>query len=247
MRATTIHAPRDIRVSDVPDPVISRTDRRDRQGRRRLHLRLGPVAVPRRERHHAGRHDRPRVRRRRRGGRRRGDARSGPATSWSCRSATATTPAPHCRAGVQSACVNLGLHRERPGRVHPGRTRPRAAWSRPTACPTTSLIPSLLTLSDVMATGWHAAVAAGVREGGTAVVVGDGAVGLCGVLAASVMGAETVDRDVAARAAPGDRPRRSAPPTSSPSAARRAATRSRRSPAASAPTPCSSASAPTRR
>jgi threonine dehydrogenase-like Zn-dependent dehydrogenase len=54
------------------------------------------------------------------------------------------------------------------------------------------MIRSLLTLSDVMATGWHAAVAAGVREGGTAVVVGDGAVGLCGVLAASVMGAEKV-------------------------------------------------------
>jgi threonine dehydrogenase-like Zn-dependent dehydrogenase len=43
-----------------------------------------------------------------------------------------------------------------------------------------------------MATGWHAAVAAGVRRGGTAVVVGDGAVGLCGVLAASQMGAEKV-------------------------------------------------------
>ena len=54
------------------------------------------------------------------------------------------------------------------------------------------MIPSLLALSDVMPTGWHAAVAAGVPEGGTAVVVGDGAVGLCGVLAASVMGAEKV-------------------------------------------------------
>ena len=41
--------------------------------------------------------------------------------------------------------------------------------------PDKALIPSLLTLSDVMATGWHAAVAAGVRRGGTAVVVGDGA------------------------------------------------------------------------
>jgi threonine dehydrogenase-like Zn-dependent dehydrogenase len=58
--------------------------------------------------------------------------------------------------------------------------------------PDPAMIPSLLTLSDVMATGWHAAVAAGVRKGGTAVVVGDGAVGLCGVLAAQVMGAETV-------------------------------------------------------
>jgi threonine dehydrogenase-like Zn-dependent dehydrogenase len=58
--------------------------------------------------------------------------------------------------------------------------------------PDRDLWPSLLTLSDVMATGWHAAVAAGVRRGGTAVVVGDGAVGLCGVLAASQLGAETV-------------------------------------------------------
>jgi threonine dehydrogenase-like Zn-dependent dehydrogenase len=58
--------------------------------------------------------------------------------------------------------------------------------------PDAALVPSLLALSDVMATGWHAAVAAGVREGSTAVVVGDGAVGLCGVLAASTMGAEKV-------------------------------------------------------
>ena len=58
--------------------------------------------------------------------------------------------------------------------------------------PDEALVPSLLTLSDVMATGWHAAVMAGVRPGGTAVVVGDGAVGLCGVLAASQLGAERV-------------------------------------------------------
>ena len=53
-------------------------------------------------------------------------------------------------------------------------------------------MPSLLALSDVMATGWHAAVAAQVRPGSTAVVVGDGAVGLCGVLAAVALGAEQV-------------------------------------------------------
>jgi threonine dehydrogenase-like Zn-dependent dehydrogenase len=54
------------------------------------------------------------------------------------------------------------------------------------------MIPSLLALSDVMGTGWHAATAANVREGDTVVVVGDGAVGLLGVLAASRMGAERV-------------------------------------------------------
>ncbi|WP_115728179.1 zinc-dependent alcohol dehydrogenase family protein [Actinomyces culturomici] len=51
---------------------------------------------------------------------------------------------------------------------------------------------SLLTLSDVMATGYHAAFSAEVGPGDTAVVVGDGAVGLCGVLAAGMRGAERI-------------------------------------------------------
>ena len=55
--------------------------------------------------------------------------------------------------------------------------------------PDDAMVPSLLALSDVMATGWHAAVSAEVREGGTVVVVGDGAVGLSGVLAATQLGA----------------------------------------------------------
>jgi len=53
-------------------------------------------------------------------------------------------------------------------------------------------MPSLLTLSDVMATGHHAAVAAKVGPGKTAAVVGDGAVGLCGVIAARRLGAERI-------------------------------------------------------
>jgi threonine dehydrogenase-like Zn-dependent dehydrogenase len=55
-----------------------------------------------------------------------------------------------------------------------------------------ALIPHLLTLSDVMGTGHHAAVSAGVGPGDTVVVVGDGAVGLCGVLAASRLGASRI-------------------------------------------------------
>jgi threonine dehydrogenase-like Zn-dependent dehydrogenase len=51
---------------------------------------------------------------------------------------------------------------------------------------------SLLTLSDVMATGHHAAVCADVKAGDVVAVVGDGAVGLCGVLAAKRLGAERV-------------------------------------------------------
>ena len=53
-----------------------------------------------------------------------------------------------------------------------------------------ALMPSLLTLSDVMGTGHHAAVAAKVAPGETVAVVGDGAVGLCGVIAARRLGAE---------------------------------------------------------
>jgi threonine dehydrogenase-like Zn-dependent dehydrogenase len=54
------------------------------------------------------------------------------------------------------------------------------------------LMPSLLTLSDVMGTGHHAAVTANVGPGKVAAVVGDGAVGLCGVIAAKRLGAERV-------------------------------------------------------
>jgi threonine dehydrogenase-like Zn-dependent dehydrogenase len=55
-----------------------------------------------------------------------------------------------------------------------------------------ALMPSLLTLSDVMGTGHHAARAAKVGPGKTVAVVGDGAVGLCGVIAARRLGAERV-------------------------------------------------------
>src|SRR6266516_3337507 len=55
-----------------------------------------------------------------------------------------------------------------------------------------ALMPSLLTLSDVMGTGHHAAVAADVGRGKTVAVIGDGAVGLCGVIAAKRLGAERI-------------------------------------------------------
>ncbi len=54
------------------------------------------------------------------------------------------------------------------------------------------LLTALLSLSDVLGTGHHAAVGAGVRPGSTVAVVGDGAVGLCGVLAARRLGAERI-------------------------------------------------------
>ncbi|MFZ4841242.1 zinc-dependent alcohol dehydrogenase family protein [Mycetocola saprophilus] len=54
------------------------------------------------------------------------------------------------------------------------------------------LLPSLLTLSDVYGTGYHAAITAGVRPGETVVVIGDGAVGLLAVLSAKQLGAEKI-------------------------------------------------------
>lgn len=58
--------------------------------------------------------------------------------------------------------------------------------------PAPDMLPHLLTLSDVLATGHHAAVSAAVRPGSTVAVIGDGAVGLCGVAAAHRLGAERV-------------------------------------------------------
>ncbi len=98
---------------------------------------------------------------------------------------------PHCEAGTTSACVNVGVTKGGQGeyvRV----TQAEGSLVRTDGMPDEALLPSLLTLTDVMATGWHAAVASRVKPGSTAVVVGDGAVGLCGVLAASQMGAERV-------------------------------------------------------
>jgi threonine dehydrogenase-like Zn-dependent dehydrogenase len=70
---------------------------------------------------------------------------------------------------------------------------------------------SLLTLSDVMATGHHAAISAGVKTGDVVAVVGDGAVGLCAVLAAHRLGAGRIialSRHPPARAAEGEHRRR---------------------------------------
>ena len=97
----------------------------------------------------------------------------------------------HCEVGMQSACVNLGVTRSGQGE-YARVTQADGSLVATDGAPDAHLVPSLLALTDVMATGWHAAVSAGVEPGGTAVVVGDGAVGLCGVLAAAQLGAERV-------------------------------------------------------
>ena len=98
---------------------------------------------------------------------------------------------PNCMFGYPSSCE----HREFVGTAQAPVLRVPLADGTlvPTpALPEPELIPSLLTLSDVMGTGWFAADAANVKPGSTVVVVGDGAVGLLGILSAKQMGAQRI-------------------------------------------------------
>jgi threonine dehydrogenase-like Zn-dependent dehydrogenase len=190
MRATTIHGPGDIRVSEVPDPTIKlptdavvkvtagcicgsdlwwyRGENPIRAGATIGHECIGVVEEVGSE-----------------------VASFRPGDFVIVPFCHCDNTCVHCVAGIQSACTNLGVTLS--GQAEYARvTQAEGSLVRTEGQPDPEMIPSLLALTDVMATGWHAAVSAGVSEGGTVVVVGDGAVGLCGVLAASVMGAEQV-------------------------------------------------------
>lgn len=100
---------------------------------------------------------------------------------------------PHCRAGYQSAC----MRRKAVGAEGAQAEALRVPLADGTLVatpevPGDDLLPSLLAASDVLGTGWYAAVAAGVRPGCTVAVVGDGAVGLLGVLASTQLGAARI-------------------------------------------------------
>ena len=100
---------------------------------------------------------------------------------------------PHCLAGYQTSCQ----HREYVGAGGAQAEALRVPLADGTLVatpevPDDALLPSLLTASDVLGTGWFAAVAAGVTAGATVAVVGDGAVGLLAVLSANQMGAGRV-------------------------------------------------------
>ncbi|HZB40016.1 MAG TPA: zinc-dependent alcohol dehydrogenase family protein [Ilumatobacter sp.] len=98
---------------------------------------------------------------------------------------------PHCRAGYHSSCA----HREWiTGAQAPLLRVPMADGTlvATTEVPPADLVPSFLAVSDVLGTGWFAADAANVKPGSVVVVVGDGAVGLLGVLSAKQMGAERI-------------------------------------------------------
>ena len=190
MRATTIHDTRDIRLSEVPDPIIEAdteaivrvvagcicgSDLWPYRGENPItpgdtigHEAVGVVE----EVGAAVKGFRP------------GDFVVVPFCH-------ADNTCPHCLAGMHSACDNLGFTESGQAeytRVH----QADGSLVKTPGTPDDDMVPSLLALADVMATGWHAAVAAGVGEGSTVAVVGDGAVGLCGVLAAAHLGAERV-------------------------------------------------------
>ncbi|MGH4027331.1 zinc-dependent alcohol dehydrogenase family protein [Actinomycetota bacterium Odt1-20B] len=197
MRATTIHAPYDMRVEDVPEPVIQlptdavvrvlracicgsdlwayRGEAARQPGQRIGHEFLGIVEETGAEV----------------SGVRRGDLVVAP-FMWS------DGVCDYCREGLTTSCEHGGFWGSvgYDGGQGEAVRVPFADGTLVTlpseAASDERLLTALLSLSDVLGTGHHAALGAGVRPGATTVVVGDGAVGLCAVLAARRLGAERI-------------------------------------------------------
>ncbi|WP_169078935.1 zinc-dependent alcohol dehydrogenase family protein [Microcella alkalica] len=201
MRATVIHGPRDIRLEQVPDPQLSGTGRdaivrivaacvcgsdlwpyrgiTDTKEPRRIgHEFVGVVEQ-------VG-EDVTAVKP--------GDFVIAP--FYDCDMTCA-----NCRNGVSPSCLNGNWwgRDDRDGHFADGAqgelVRVPSADGSLVAVPgpvDDALVPHLLALSDVMGTGWHAAVSAGVGPGSTVAVVGDGAVGLCAIIAAKQLGAARI-------------------------------------------------------
>ncbi|MEU8755492.1 zinc-dependent alcohol dehydrogenase family protein [Streptomyces chartreusis] len=197
MRATTIHAPFDMRVQNVPDPVVQeRTDAVVRvlracicgsdlwayrgeaarqPGQRIGHEFLGIVEETGSEVSDV----------------KRGDLVVAP-FMWS------DGVCDYCREGLTTSCEHGGFWGSVGSDGGQGEAV-RVPFADATlvrlpkdAASDEHLLSALLTLSDVLGTGHHAALGAGVRPGATVAVVGDGAVGLCAVLAAKRLGAERI-------------------------------------------------------
>jgi threonine dehydrogenase-like Zn-dependent dehydrogenase len=197
MRATTIHAPFDMRVEDVPDPVVRnpgdavvrvlrscicgsdlwayRGESARQAGQRIGHEFLGIVEEAGAEVTGVGR----------------GDLVVAP-FMWS------DGVCDYCREGLTTSCEHGGFWGSVGSDGGQGEAvRVPFADATLVALPAEAasddrLLAALLTLSDVMGTGHHAALGAGARAGVTVAVVGDGAVGLCGVLAAKRLGADRI-------------------------------------------------------
>ena len=105
--------------------------------------------------------------------------------------ATSDNVCPHCQHGFQSSCAQREFMS---GAQAPYARVPLADGTLVATAevPGEDVLPGLLAASDVLGTGWYAADAARVQPGSTVAVVGDGAVGLMGVLASKQMGAERI-------------------------------------------------------
>ncbi len=195
MRATTIHGPGDIRVEDVPDAALReptdavvrvelacvcgsdlwayRGTSKRKPGQRIGHEFVGEVVDVGSEVTSV----------------RVGDRVIAPFV-WSDGTCA------YCTAGVHTSCVQGGVWGQVGSDGGQGEAvRVPHADGTLVSVPQdaeATLLPAFLALSDVMGTGHHAALAAGVGPGSVVAVVGDGAVGLCGVLAATRLGAERV-------------------------------------------------------
>ncbi|MFI0815975.1 zinc-dependent alcohol dehydrogenase family protein [Streptomyces sp. NPDC021098] len=190
MRATIIHAPGDIRVEDTPEPkIVAPTDAVIRTvatcvcGSDLWDYRgINPVAEPHPIGHeYVGIVEEV--------GSDVATVKPGQFVIGSFFASDNTCPI--CRTGYHTSCQ----HREFINGCQAEYVRIPLADGTLIATPeqpTEELVPSLLALSDVMGTGWYAAKAAEVEAGSTAVVVGDGAVGLSGVIAAKELGAERI-------------------------------------------------------
>jgi hypothetical protein len=200
MRATVLHAPRDIRLEDVADPslihdgdavvrivasCICGSDLWPYRGENEVGqpLRIGHEFVGLVEQTGAG------------------VATLAPGDFVIAPFAFSDGTCVHCLRGVHTSCERgggWGGEDEHGGPVDGGQGElvrvPQADGTLVATPdePSPELVPHLLTLSDVMGTGHHAALQAGAGPGKTVVVVGDGAVGLCAVLAARRLGAERV-------------------------------------------------------
>ncbi|WP_405854171.1 zinc-dependent alcohol dehydrogenase family protein [Streptomyces sp. NBC_01515] len=190
MRATVIHAPGDIRVEDVPEPkIVNPTDAIIRTVATCVcgsdlwpYRGLEAVGDPHPMGHeYVGIVEEV--------GSEVGNVKPGQFVVGSF--ATSDNTCANCQRGWQSSCLN----REFMGTCQAEYVRIPNAHGTLVATdehPSGDVVPSLLAVSDVMGTGWFAALAAEVKPGSTAVVVGDGAVGLCGVIAAKELGAERI-------------------------------------------------------
>src|SRR3982751_1956552 len=190
MRGAVLHAPHDIRVDDRPDPRIEQpTDAVIRLSATCIcgsdlwpYRGLNPVGDPAPMGHeYCGIVEEV--------GRDVASIKPGHFVIGSF--AASDNTCPHCRAGYQTSCA----HRQWvTGAQAPFLRVPMADGTLVATqeLPSAQQVPSFLAVSDVLGTGWFAADAANVKPGATVVVVGDGAVGLLGVLSAKQMGAERI-------------------------------------------------------